>query len=265
MLPTGQMNDIWEFIPFWIGLLYVSFPLNFMVYGWNDMVDLEIDADNPRKDSYWFGAKGTQEQLSSLWKPILIVQLLFFPVIYYFIGLLAIPIFVAFFVVNSLYNLPKHGFRSKPPLELICQIGYLLIAPLSIYLNAATHLPWQTYLYLFLFALQSQLIGEVMDIEPDRKSGRSTSATVLGMKWAKLLIIFIVTVEVSLLFLIYKEFIFGGMLAVGLLWLIIDLAFVFKTKVYSMRQMKLFALMSNVVAVVSMGYVWWSGCLLSVG
>lgn len=236
-----------------------------MVYGWNDMVDRAIDADNPRKDSYWFGAKGSKEQLQSLWKPILAIQLLFFPFIYYFIGWKAIPIFISFFVINSLYNLPKHGFRSKPPLELICQVGYLLIAPLSIYLNDATQLPWQTYAYLFLFALQSQLIGEVMDIEPDRKTGRRTTATVLGMKWCKMLIIFIVSVEVGLLFYVYDEFIFGGMLAIGLLWLIVDLVFVFKTEVYSMGQMKLFAMLSNVVALVSMGYVWWSGCLLSVG
>ncbi len=236
-----------------------------MVYGWNDMVDREIDADNPRKDSYWFGAKGSKEQLQNLWKPILIVQLLFFPFIYYFIGPIAIPIFLAFFAINSLYNLPKHGLRSKPPLELICQVGYLLIAPLSIYLNEAVHLPWQTYAYLFLFALQSQLIGEVMDIEPDRKSGRQTTATVLGMKWCKLLIIFIVAVEVGLLLYVYNEFIFGGMLAIGLLWLIIDIVFIFKTEVYSMQQMKLFALLSNLVALVSMSYVWWSACLLSVG
>lgn len=236
-----------------------------MVYAWNDMVDHDIDQDNQRKDSFWFGAKGSKEELKELWKPMLVSQLIFFPYFYYEMGINAVYIFLAFFVINTLYNLPKVGLRSVPPLELLCQIGYLLIAPLCIFLNETIQLPWQTYVYLFLFAIQSQLIGEVMDIEPDRKSGRKTTATVLGMKWTKLLIIFVVTAEVGLLFWVYQELIFGAMLGMGLLWLIVDLAFIFKTEVYTLKQMKLFALLSNLVAVVSMAYVWWSGCLLAVG
>ena len=264
MLPTGQQAEIWTSIPFWLGLIYVTFPLNFMVYAWNDIVDQEIDKDNIRKDSFWFGAKGTKEELKGLWKLILASQLLFFPLFFYYMQVEAIYIFLAFFVINTLYNLPKNGLRSLPPLELLCQIGYLLIAPLCIYLNDLAQLPWQTYVYLFLFAIQSQLIGEVMDIEPDRKSGRRTTATVLGMRWTKVLIIFVVLVEVLLLFFVYDEIIFGIMLGFGLLWLLIDLFIIYKTQVYTLRQMKLFAIMSNLVALVSMAYVWWSGCLLEV-
>ena len=235
-----------------------------MVYAWNDIVDHDIDKDNLRKDSFWFGAKGSKKDLSVLWKPVLVIQLLFFPVFFYYMQVEAVYIFAAFFVINTLYNLPKYGLRSIPPLELLCQIGYLLIAPLCIYLNELAQLPWQTYLYLFLFAVQSQLIGEVMDIEPDRKSGRKTTATVLGMKWTKVLIIFVVLLEVLLLFYVYNEIIFGAMLSVGLLWLLMDLLIIYKTEVYTLRQMKLFAIMSNLIALVSMAYVWWSGCLLQV-
>ncbi|MEM8907345.1 MAG: hypothetical protein AAGD05_05815, partial [Bacteroidota bacterium] len=56
-LPTSQMSLLHSW-PFWLGLVYVTFPLNLLVYGWNDIVDQPIDAFNPRKDSYWFGAKG---------------------------------------------------------------------------------------------------------------------------------------------------------------------------------------------------------------
>ena len=263
LLPTSQM-DIWSSTAFWIGYFYVTFPINFMVYGWNDIVDREIDLKNPRKDTFWFGAKGTKQQLQSLWKPILLVQIPFITYFIYLADWKIILIFLGFIIINGLYNLPKNGLRSNPPWELACQIGYLLIVPMSILINEAAPLPWQTYLYLLLFAFQSHLIGEVMDIIPDRQSGRRTTATILGLKKTKLLIISIVFLEVALLFFVFKEYIFGGMLAFGLLWLIIDLAVIFKTKNYTVKQMKLFGLLSNVVAICSMAYVWYSGCLLKI-
>ena len=262
LLPTSQVDTIWTSIPFWIGLVYVTFPLNFMVYGWNDMVDIDTDQFNPRKDSFWFGAKGTPEQLQNLWRPILIVQILFVPILIYFAGWQFLGLITAFVIINGLYNLPQKGLRSRPPLELLCQVGYVMTATFSVFINQVSNLPYLTYFYLLLFAWQSHLIGEVMDIEPDRKANRRTTATLLGMKKTKLLIIGVVLIEVGLLLFVYKDFIFGGMLAIGLLWLVLDLFWIYKTKTYTVEQMRLFGLMSNVVALASMIYVWYSGCLL---
>lgn len=264
ILPTSQMESIWQSGAFWYGLFYICFPLNFLVYGWNDIVDYEVDKLNPRKDSFWFGAKGSKEQLNNLWKAILYVQIIFAPLIIWIAGAEVILIFLAFLLINGLYNLPEKGLRSRPPFELICQVGYLLIVPFSISINETEALPWQTYLYLLLFAFQSHLMGEIMDIEPDKKAGRKTIATILGKIKTKLLIIFIVFLEVLLLFVIYKEMIFGAMLSIGLLWLILDILIIYKTKNYSMGEMKLFAISSNIIALVSMAYVWYSGCLLAV-
>ena len=262
LLPTSLVDTIWTSIPFWIGLVYVTFPLNFMVYGWNDMVDFDTDQVNPRKDSFWFGAKGTQEQLQNLWRPILIIQILFVPILIYFSGWQFLGLITAFVFINGLYNLPNNGLRSRPPLELLCQVGYVMTATFSVFINQVANLPYLTYFYLLLFAWQSHLIGEVMDIEPDRKANRRTTATLLGMKKTKLLIIGVVLIEVGLLLFVYKDFIFGGMLAIGLLWLVLDLFWIYKTKTYTVEQMRLFGLMSNVVALASMIYVWYSGCLL---
>ncbi len=263
LLPTGQM-DIWQDFDFWLGFFYVCFPLNFLVYGWNDIVDQKIDLLNPRKDTFWFGAKGTVEELRRLWIPILVSNLVFLPYFIFKGGSIMIGVFLALTLINWLYNLPESGFRSAPPWELMCQFGYLLIVPFSILLNQTEALPWQTYFYLSLFAIQSHLIGEVMDIEPDRKTGRKTTATVIGMRSTKLLIIGIVAAEVFLLFYYFQEYIFGGMLLLALLWLIIDLVLIFKTQIYTLSQMKLFAILSNIVAILSMSYVWYSGCLLQV-
>ncbi|MFT5167690.1 MAG: 4-hydroxybenzoate polyprenyltransferase [Saprospiraceae bacterium] len=263
LMPTSGL-EIWDSMNFWLGLAYVTFPLNFMVYGWNDINDFEIDQINPRKDSFWFGAKGSQQQLAALWKPIVLVQIICLPVFIWIIGLKMVYLYLGLLFINFLYNHPRYGLSSRPPLEILCQIGYLLVVPFSVWLNEVAALPWQTYFYLLLFAFQSHLMGEVMDIEPDRKSGRKTTATVIGMRKTKLLIILIVALEVCLLFVVFKEYIFGGILALSLLWLILDLLFIFKTKTYSLSQMKLFGLLSNIAALVTMAYVWYSGCLLSV-
>ncbi len=264
VLPTGQMLDVSTSVPFWLGFFYCCFPLNFLVYGWNDIVDFETDQVNPRKDSYWFGARASKTQLEHLWKAILIVQLLCLPILLYFTGYSFLLLMLGFLLINTLYNLPKNGLRSKPPLELLCQVGYLLIVPFSVMLNQTGALPRQTYIYLLLFAWQSHLIGEVMDIEPDRKAGRKTTATILGMQKTKLLIIAIVFAEVAMLFGVFQTYIFGGMLALGLIWLLLDLFVIYKTQTYTLMQMKLFAYLSNIVALVSMWYVWYSGCLLKI-
>jgi len=62
-----------------------------------------------------------------------------------------------------------------PGLDLAAQFGYLLVVPFSIMVNDLADLRWLTYFYLLLFAVQSQLIGEVMDITPDRQAGRTTT------------------------------------------------------------------------------------------
>ncbi len=43
-------------------------------------------------------------------------------------------------------------------------------------------LPWQAFLFGAMFAMHSHLFGEVMDIEPDQKSGRKTLAVFLRAK-----------------------------------------------------------------------------------
>ncbi len=262
-LPLSGMR-MWEDTSFWLGILFVTFPLNFIIYGWNDYVDYDTDQLNPRKDSFLFGAKGNREQLSTLPPLLAILQLGFYGYFIYYLGWESIGLFAALVLVMWAYNFPGKGFRNTPPLELFAQFGYLLIVPFSMMLNDTAEVPWLTYFYLVLFAIQSQLIGEVMDIEPDRKANRHTTATRLGIRNTKLLIILIVLVEVLLLMLAYGDFIFGGMLALGLVWLLLDLFVIYKNRTYTLEQMKLFGVGSNLIAMASMIYVWWSGVLMGI-
>ncbi len=76
MLPLGQ-RAVFHSLAFWLGALYVSFPMGLLLYGWNDIVDYEADRLNPRKGTFLFGARGTREQLRRLPLRIALVQLPF--------------------------------------------------------------------------------------------------------------------------------------------------------------------------------------------
>src|SRR5262245_29218245 len=68
LMPLGQ-GDLAGSARFWTGLFYILFPLSFLLYGVNDIVDAEADRNNPRKGTYLFGSLGAAEQLAALrWK-----------------------------------------------------------------------------------------------------------------------------------------------------------------------------------------------------
>lgn len=262
LLPLSRSATL-DSANFWVGLVFMSFPLNFLIYGWNDLVDAETDAQNPRKGTFMFGARPTAEQREQLPRALVVVTLLSFAPVAWLGGpLRMLAVLGGIALVCALYNHPTHGFRGRPPLELACQFAYLLVIPIAAWLNDAPMPPWPTLIYVALFCVQSQLIGEVMDIEPDRATGRKTTATVLGHRGTKLLILVIVALEVALLFFLFGDPWFAGALMGFLVWLILDLTVIYRGRAYTLNEMKLFGLASNAVALVTMGYVWWSACLM---
>lgn len=248
---------------FWLGLALVSFPLNFVVYGWNDIADAAIDRHNPRKGNLLFGARATDAELARLPRALITVGLLAALPLIVLDGPRMAALLATIAAVLWLYNRRPHGLRSQPPLELCCQFAYLLVVPLSAWLNHVPLPPWPTAIYLALFALQSHLMGEVMDIEPDRATGRRTTATVIGARATKLVIIALVAAEVAMLIGVFADPWFGGALALFLAWLVLDVTVLFRGRAYTLAEMKLFAVLTNLVALASMLYVWWSGCLLT--
>jgi 4-hydroxybenzoate polyprenyltransferase len=88
-------------------------------------------------------------------------------------------------VAAALYNWPRFSFKTRPPLEILNQAGYLFVFLLSSWMNHVPLLPWATMLFGALFAMHSLVFGQVMDLEPDRAAGRRTTATVVGRVPAK--------------------------------------------------------------------------------
>jgi 4-hydroxybenzoate polyprenyltransferase len=248
-------------LAFWVGLLWCGFPLNHLVYGWNDCVDAETDRQNPRKDSWLFGARGTDAQLAALPRAIAAVQLATWPVLVWVAGWQVVVVGAAILTVLWAYNHPSRGLRGRPPGDLLAQAGYLLVVPLSALVNDQPLPGWGVMAYLALFCAQAQLIGEVMDIEPDRAAGRRTTATVLGARGAKWLIILVVVGEIAMLAGPLADPVFAGGMAGFLGWLLLDQLVLFRDGQYTLGQMKLFGVGGNLCALASMAWVWLRGGL----
>ena len=85
LMPLGHA-DVLHSGKLWTGLVFVLFPLGFLLYGVNDIVDSVNDSLNPRKGTFMFGSRGAREQLAALKWQIAVVQVPFVGAFYYFVG-----------------------------------------------------------------------------------------------------------------------------------------------------------------------------------
>jgi len=262
LVPFSLETNFWLQPLFWIGLFFVTFPLNYLVYGLNDYNDVKADAVNDRKGNFLFGAKSTKVQLANVPKKIALVLLPF--IIYFTVisGFKMLLLLVFMVVVNIIYNFKPFRVKERPPFEICIQIGYVVTAIFSVLLNDLQMLPWQTLLYLSLFAFQAHIAGEIMDIEPDIKAGKRTTATLIGRKNTKLLMLVLLILETYILAVWFKDYVLAGFLAVVSLWLILDVFVFFKGKPYTISQMNIFGYAINLSAILSMTWVLYSGKLM---
>ncbi len=264
LLPLGQVRllDSWTF---WLGIVYISFGLGFIIYGWNDTVDAETDRLNPRKDSFLFGARGTPEQLARLPWFIAASQAPFAAVFFWLEGPRILLWFAALIAATFLYNnWPRPGLKGTPPLELLIQAGYLLVFVLSSWLNDVPQLPWQTFVFGLLFAMHSHLLGEVMDAVPDRAAGRATTATRIGVRAAKGIVALMLSVESALVLHYFDAPWIGWALAAGVAWFISDATVLWRDRPYSTAQMRFILIGWNAVALGSMVWIWQTAALSAV-
>lgn len=263
-MPFGNQEGFWKSWLFWLGLFFVTFPLNYLVYGLNDYNDEKADAVNERKGNFLFGAKASREHLDGLLKKITIVIFPFTVIFTYLSGLKMFLLLVFMVAVNILYNFRPFRIKERPPFEILIQIGYVTTAFFATELNGLETLPWQTLVYLSLFAFQAHIAGEIMDIEPDLASGKKTTATLLRRKNSKLVMFLLLVLESFLVWFWFQDIVLASFLGVFAIWLVLDVFIFFKDKPYSLTQMKLFGYAINLSALLSMAWVLYSGKLLMV-
>jgi len=261
LLPLGQRH-VFHSAAFWLGLLYVTLPLGLIIYGWNDIADADIDSFNPRKGTFLFGARGSHEQLRRLPLQMALVQLCFAAIFFYLDGARILVWFLGLVLFTAIYNLPRYGLKSHPPFDILNQAGYLLVFVLSSWLNHAPQLGWPAMLFGALFAMHSHVFGEVMDIVPDRASGRRTTATVIGVVASKFLICAMLAGEAVLVWKYCADPWISGALIFGAIWFLADVFVIWRDRPYSLGQMRAFMLGWNAMALLSMPWVWRTASLV---
>lgn len=253
LVPLGHSLD-WRHMAFWAGLFYIVFPLSLLLYGVNDIVDAEGDRYNPRKGTYMFGSRGAVQQLRSLRWQIAAWQIPFFAIFWIYTGWRVALWFAAILLAVYLYNTRPIALKGRPPFDVLIQASYLLIFILSSWLNNVPQLPWQTFLFGALFAMHSHVFGEIMDIEPDEKSGRHTLATKIGRVRAKLFVASLLLIEFFLIVRFFNDRAIAIFLASGAVWFLLDATLFWKNRAYSPPQMRLFLWGWNIAAV--LGIIW---------
>jgi 4-hydroxybenzoate polyprenyltransferase len=260
LMPLGH-REFWSSGTFWLGLFYILFPLGLVLYGVNDIVDAEADRFNPRKGTFLFGSRGVQEQLRALRWQIAAVQLPFAALFFMLIGPKILLWFAALAAAVAVYNAPRIGWKGRPPFDVLIQASYLLVFVLSSWLNHMPQLPWATFVFGAMFAMHSHVFGEVMDIGPDRMSGRVTTAMRIGAVRAKFLIAAFLCSETALVYVGFGDLVISGFLAAGVLWFAVDALWVWKDDAYTPLQMRAFMWAWNAAALLGMYWNWAMGSL----
>ncbi len=232
------------------------------MYGLNDFTDGKADSINPRKGNYLFGARLSKNELANVPWHIFFVMVPFLAFFSYVGGVELFVLLLFMIIVNIVYNYKPFRLKERPPFEIFIQVGYVFTALFSIHLNHLEILPWQTFLYLTLFAFQAHIAGEIMDIEPDKLVGKKTTAVLIGRRNTKFLMLFLLLVEAYILLFWFDDWVLSSFLAVFACWLVLDVFIFFKDKPYTLKQMKLFGIAINISAILSMFWVLYSGNLL---
>ena len=263
LIPLGHRGFLRSWI-FWVGLFYVLVPLGLVLYGVNDIVDSDADIYNPRKGSFLFGSLGAKEQLAALRWKIAAAQFPFLGLFLILIGMKILLWYAALAAAVALYNSPHVGWKGRPPFDVLIQASYLLVFVLSSWLNQVPQLPWPAFVFGAMFAMHSHVFGEVMDIVPDRRSGRRTTATQMGAVRAKCLIAALLSVETATVYWFFHDAIIAGFLGIGVLWFVLDACVVWKERSYTPGQMRAFMWAWNGAALLGMDWNWFSASLTNI-
>ncbi|MEL7496823.1 MAG: UbiA family prenyltransferase [Planctomycetota bacterium] len=257
-LPFAQ-RDVFDQPEFWLGLFYVTFPLGLLLYGWNDISDSETDAANSRKGTWLFGGRPDARLRRQLPWIIALVQIPFAILFSWIAGPKMLIWLAAVVGSNALYN--NVGWKQLPVLDVLNQSGYLLVFVLASWLCEVPMPGWPTIVFGALFAMQSHLFSEIMDIDVDKLSGRHTSAMLLGAYASKRVLGAIMIVESAIAFIYFPGPWVGGFMALGATFFLVD-SWV-GPKRYSLTFVTLFFVGWNMVVFGSIYFVWRFGLLAS--
>lgn len=254
VLPFATI-DMFGSLRFWLGAFYVCFPMSLLLYGWNDIGDWETDEKNPRKGTWLFGARPDETMRRKLPTIIAAVQIPFVLLFCILAGAKMLVLFAGLILANYTYNNLK--FKSIAGIDLLNQCGYLLVFMLASWLCDVPQLNRPAMLFGALFAMQSQLFGQIMDIDQDQESGRKSTAILLGSVNSKRLLATLMSLEAIIAFQFFTGGYLGFFMLAGSLFFACDSFF--GPRRYSLAFVRWFFVGWNLIVAVTIHFIWKHG------
>ncbi|MFB6298205.1 MAG: prenyltransferase [Salinirussus sp.] len=160
--------------------LWFLIPGNVFLYGVNDIYDVDLDSENPKK-----GEGGREVQYSGDGIVVTAIFLasatgIFFAPYLPVAGLIALG---GFYVLGAQYSAPPFRFKTTPFLDSVSNGLYLLPGIVGYAAVAGTAPPLLAIAGGWLWTMGMHTFSAIPDIEPDRAAGIRTTATVLGPGW----------------------------------------------------------------------------------
>jgi len=161
--------------------LFVYFvgPANIYLYGINDLFDTDIDAANPKK-----GDKEVHYTGQGFVPVIVVASGLALFGLFPLVNRGAWPWLLLYAVLATEYSAPPFRFKTTPFLDSVSNGLYILPGVAAYVTVAGTQPPLTIIVGAWLWAMAMHTFSAIPDIEPDRRAGIDTTATVLGERGA---------------------------------------------------------------------------------
>jgi len=162
--------------PLAVGLFaYFLVPANVFLYGVNDVFDADIDTENPKKEDREVRYRGSRGVLVAVVASGALGAA-FFPLLPPAGG----AAMVAFLALAVEYSAPPLRFKTTPLLDSLSNGLYILPGVVAYAAIAGAVPPALAVAGGWLWTMAMHTFSAIPDIEPDRRAGIETTATVLG-------------------------------------------------------------------------------------
>lgn len=184
-----------------VQLVILTFPLNILLYGLNDIYDFESDQKNILKGK-GFGEALLPKHHNFIYKAATISCLLIVATAFCTFSLTNIVLSLLMVILAIIYSVPPIRLKTKPPLDsLVNGLGYCLL-PFALgftYFLPLTEIPTELLL-VSLTVMGAHMYASIRDYTYDKEAGEITISVALGKQTTAFLAS--ITVLIPLVYLI---------------------------------------------------------------
>ena len=156
---------------------YFLLPANVLLYGINDVFDVDADTENPKK-----GGREARWRSDPAVTGVVAVSGFLGIATFALTPRVAWPYLVGFFLLATQYSAPPLRFKTTPIADSVSNGLYILPGAAAYAAVSGSHPPAAALAGAWLWTMGMHTFSAIPDIEPDRAAGIQTTATVLGKR-----------------------------------------------------------------------------------